>query len=276
MVIDVSLENMDLLPEVLRVPAVEGVYLPSQRMAPENWPGVAQTVRQAGKHPYLSLPFVLRQETGEYFRKNKTFLAEADWEGYLVRSLDEAAFLEAEDLPGKRIFDAGMYVWNREAVSVMRSLGAGRLTFPYECREQEIRELGFEDMELVVYGRIPLMISAQCTANTRGECRKKAKDRSRGKDPAGSWMDRVDFRYLTDRRNAVFPEDSHCRFCTSVIYNSVPLWLLDRIPGECRYVRFLFTDEKPGEAFRILQDFTEGKTAPSGAFTRGHFTRGVE
>ena len=188
------------------------------------------------------------------------------------------ASLEAEGIPGRRIFDAGLYVWNREAAGLMKSLGADLLTFPYECREQEMAELGFRDKELVIYGRIPLMVSAQCTANTEGECRKKSqaqRARKTGKADS-SWMNQVDFRYLTDRRKAVFPEDSHCRFCTSVIYNSVPLWLLDRVPAACEAVRFHFTDEAAGEAARILEKFVTGNTAPEGAFTRGHFMRGVE
>ncbi len=278
MVIDVSLENMDLLTEVLSVPEGKRVYLPSQRMDPDEYPVFVRQVREAGKEPFLSLPFVFRQETAEFFQRHKTVLTEAGWEGFLVRSLDEAAFLEAEGIPGRRIFDAGLYVWNREAAGLMKSLGADLLTFPYECREQEMAELGFRDKELVIYGRIPLMVSAQCTANTEGECRKKSqaqRARKTGKADS-SWMNQVDFRYLTDRRKAVFPEDSHCRFCTSVIYNSVPLWLLDRVPAACEAVRFHFTEEAAGEAARILEKFVTGNTAPEGAFTRGHFMRGVE
>lgn len=53
--------------------------------------------------------------------------------------------------------------WQREQ---MRLLGADVLTVPYELNAAELAALQEQDMELVVYGRIPVMISAQCMQKT--------------------------------------------------------------------------------------------------------------
>ncbi|MCD8009733.1 MAG: hypothetical protein LUF34_02850 [Lachnospiraceae bacterium] len=269
MLIDVSVENMNHVPEVLAVPEVDGVFLPGDRLEPEEWREAAARVQRAGKKAYLALPHIFRGETGEYFAAHGRELVEAHFDGFLVRSLDEVGFLSEQGLPGLRIFDAGMYTWNREAAAVMWSLGADILTLPYEARERELAERGYEDSELVVYGRLPAMISAQCTGKTQGTCRA-----ARGKKEDIFRM--PSFRRLRDRKGAFFVEDSRCRFCYSVLYNSVPLWLLARVPAACGRIRFSFTDEEAGEAGRILWAYVRGERTPSGSFTRGHFTRGVE
>ena len=114
------------------------------------------------------------------------------------------------------------------------------------------------------------MTSAQCTAKTTGRCRKRTcpSERRRNTEP--------EFRSLTDRKQADFMEDSHCRFCYAVIHNSVPLWLCDRIPDGVRRIRFRFTDETPEQAVRILERTAAGDVRPPERFTRGHFARGVE
>ena len=77
------------------------------------------------------------------------------------------------------IFDAGIYCWNRETAAVLQGLGAKRLTFPWELNSRQLeavagggRVLGIPT-ELIVYGRIPMMVSAQCIRKTTGGCRRR-------------------------------------------------------------------------------------------------------
>ena len=265
-----SAEDPALLPVLLEEAAVTGVYLPLDRIPPEDWESWVTRCHAAGKQAVFALPHVLRKESADFLRENEPLwrAAKPDW--WLIRSLDEAGFLTEREAPGLRIFDAGLYTWNREAVRRMRSLGADILTLPYEQRLEEWKERGIgpED-EMVVYGRIPLMVSAQCTGKTTGHCRRQ-------KAAGEALYARAEFRHLADRKNAVFLEDPRCRFCYTVIYNSVPLWLPDRVPAEVRRVRFAFTDETPEEAREILRGAAAGQFQKPDAFTRGHFARGVE
>ena len=279
MVIDVSIENPRHLAEILETPGIQRVMLAGDRYDAAGWNRVCEEIHRAGKQAIYAFPYVLRREALQYYQKNREYMAEAGWDGFLIRSLDAAGLVQEEAWEGIRIFDQGMYTWNRRAVQQMRALGADLMTLPYELRQSEMDLRGYEDSQLVVYGRLPVMISAQCSRKTTGHCRLlQGKKREQASCEA-------EFIALRDRKSAAFREDSHCRFCYSVIYNSVPLWLVDRIPEACSQVRFAFTDEPVGVPSRILKESlrlnSEGIWEIYGHpsaddFTRGHFMRGVE
>ena len=46
-------------------------------------------------------------------------------------------------------------------------------TAPLELNSRELRELDIRNGELLVYGRIPVMVSAQCIERTTSGCSKK-------------------------------------------------------------------------------------------------------
>ena len=71
----------------------------------------------------------------------------------------------------------------------------------------------------------------------------------------------------------------YCLDCYNMIYNSQPLYLLDRKAevetlgaGACR---MMFTTEKGKETRELMERWITG-TPWNGEFTRGHFKRGVE
>ena len=147
------------------------------------------------------------------------------------------------------------------------------------------RELGLTDAELspelklslaariggslpkgvLLYGRIPLMLTRNCPAanSARGclHCRTAPE--------------------LTDRRGTRFPVQ--CYGACSEVLNSVPLILADRL-GEVRNQDFgllRFSTESPAETGRVLSAYfaaLRGKTEKpaAGTFTRGLAFRGFE
>lgn len=123
-------------------------------------------------------------------------------------------------------------------------------------------------MEMVVYGYLPVMITAQCVGNTV--------DRCRGADGT---------RVLTDRYQNNFYVENRCADCYNIIYNSVPLCLFDErealeeiAPARLR-LQFSLEDARTtrGVLQRFRRVFLEsGKAGMKGeGFTRGHFRRGV-
>ncbi len=280
--ISVLFENPAHLEELLRVEEITRIYLPLERLLSSEEAAGRRTAaagrgrettapcreavrrcQEAGKEAWLALPYLFRRETAAFLRQNREALAQARADGWLVRTLDEAGFLEAEKLPGRRIFDAGLYSWNREAALVLKGLGADQLTAPYELNARELADRGQEDTELVVYGRLPVMVSAQCPLQTEtGRC--------------GKGRQEYAFRPLRDRKGMAFLAENRCRFCYNVIYNSVPLWLWDKPEARWEWVRFHFTSEEEGEPRRILERCLRGSGEPPRQYTRGHFTRGVE
>lgn len=262
MKISASIENPAVLPELLEIAEISGIYLPGERMTEPELLRAAEACRSRNKACYYAFPYVFRREARIAYEEAAERLRESGFDGWLLRSLDELGFVREQSFPGTYISDAGFYTWNWTAVSQLRKLGVQVFTAPYELNRRELAARGTQDTELVIYGRIPVMVTAQCPLREREGC--------------GRGRREYRFTRLRDRRKACFLAENRCRFCYNVIYNSVPLWLLDQEKLFPERVRFQFTAEAPGEPAHILERFLRGERSSPGPYTRGHLTRGVE
>ena len=262
------------LQETLKSDQVAGIYLPADYVGPEDLEEAVKRIRAAGKKAFYALPFVFRDKARQVFESPETLrlIRESGLDGVLLRSLDELAFWQDRGLPGERIADAGLYAWNHWAGKLLADMGAERLTIPLELHEKDIAPSSYP-REQVVYGRLPLMTSAQCVQKNRAGCL-KAQGRPALAEPF--------FTELKDRTGSIFPHESRCRYCLSVLYNSVPLYLGDMARGDADW-RIQFSTESPRETRQILDLFAEAiragrrpESLPSGSFTRGNYKRGVQ
>lgn len=220
-------------------------------------------------HPGNTLPYVFRNKDAE---SCKAFLEEPF---LLARNLDGIGFLRDRGYKGEVYADHSLYTYNPVSRRFLRDLGIARDTAPLELSFRELMKRGAEDSELMIYGRVPMMISAGCIyRNTHDDrCRRE--------------MERGHDLILTDRMNADFPVLCVCRYCYNIILNSVPLSLhghMDKVLSlRPASVRLYFTTETPSEVNDITRYFINllsGKTDRSGppydSFTKGHFIKGVE
>ena len=159
--------------------------------------------------------------------------------------------------------DYNLYQFNRYGRAFWEEAGADGATLPLELNYHELRELGADGGELLIYGYLPMMVSAGCVKKTLGACRHEPGQTT-----------------ITDRYRKTFPVRNECDYCYNVIYNHVPLYLADRgqeiealQPGSRR---LMFTVESKKETARILALVREGQAVPEGAFTRGHWKRGIK
>lgn len=210
----------------------------------------------------------------------------------LVRSLDGLGYLRDSGYTGEIVADHTLYTFNKLSRDAIVCLGAAYDTAPLELTYRELHDRGVGKSELMVYGRIPMMISANCIYRdtNNDKCYRKengAREKHIGTDSP--------FRevLLTDRKNTDFPVLCDCRYCYNVIFNSVPLSLhgeWDRVrklaPDS---VRLYFTTESPEETVRIagyyicLNRISEEMAdegilpdLPFSTFTKGHFIKGAE
>lgn len=245
---------------------------------------MARRIRESGKRCILALPPVWRNKVKKDFF---SLFSEEDLDsaqGFLLRCTDQLYAFAAEKghsdeheyhPEGKiLIADANLYAWNREAAAFFKAHGIRLITVPLELNEAQIRALSDGEGripwdEMVVYGRAPLMISAQCLLRNTTGCTHHS-----------------GVMHLQDRTGAILPVRNHCGICTNVISNCFPTDLgpaadkVRRIP--LRRLCLYFTDEEAQECGRIAREaglmFTGGAEAASLAAnsTRGHFKRGVE
>ncbi len=192
--------------------------------------------------------------------------------GVLVRGIDSLAYVCSCGFSGEIISDASLYTMNAASVEFLLRQGVSRMTAPFEIDRYSLKDRGYADKTvLVVYARIPLMVSAQCVfLNTGKAC------------PAGEEGPRLMF--LTDRKGMSFPVRRVCEYCYNIIYNSVPLSLhkdRDRISDfSPASVRLDFSVETKEEAGRITDFFIRlfngsAGEAPFSSYTRGHFGKGI-
>ena len=121
------------------------------------------------------------------------------------------------------------------------------LGFDTVCASPEAKTAAFCDFA-VVYGRVRVMQTRNCIIKNLGRCTGGA---------GGT---------LRDRTGAQFPV--FCSFAhTNTIYNSVPVWLLDRPVSAAPAV--VFTDETAARQDAVLRAL-EQRSAPDVKFTRAY------
>ena len=161
--------------------------------------------------------------------------------------------------------DFGLNVFNTRTASVLRRLGFESLTASFELLLAQIRDLGKAlPTELIVYGRLPLMLTENCIIKNRtGVCNCQGQATR-----------------LVDRTGAEFPVVSDVGTCRSVILNGRKLYLFDK-RKDLRSLglwaeRMLFTTENPREVDRVADAWRHGAAFDPGQHTRGLYLRGVE
>ena len=159
--------------------------------------------------------------------------------------------------------DFGLNLTNSRAASELRDLGLCSLTASFELTLPQLRDLSKPlPTEMLVYGRLPLMLTENCLIRNRtGEC-------SCGAGPVK----------LIDRKGEEFRIVRDCGTCRSVVLNGKKLYLLDKREDLRRFglwaLRLSFTTENPGEIDTVLSNLNAPFEA--GACTRGLYYRGVE
>ena len=270
-----SLEEPWQLEPVLNQKDVSAVYLDAAGFGPASWKDAADRCHAAGRACYLALPHIFRDHALRFFKDSRALLADAGFDGVLVRALEEIQWLEDNRIALPFITDASVYAWNSGTLEELASRNPVAVTMPWELNSREMGPVvqaccqAHIPGELVVYGHAPMMVSAQCITRTVKSC---THDR-------GLLM-------LKDRTGAMLPVKNHCRFCYNTIYNPSPVSLLGnedliRRMGLAR-IRLQFTVEDAQQTEKVLEAFSAsfmgGKTIepPFKDFTRGHFKRGVE
>ncbi len=264
----VSLERPDCFEVAAANPNVNRIYIDAAGFKPELWGMMAETCHAEGKECMLAMPHIFRAEAEHFFNRHIKELKTAGFDGFLVRSLEESGYLKEKEVPGRLVFDYGIYGMNIKAQEMLFKLGADELTWPVELNSRELGKLKVPG-ELLVYGRLPMMVTAQCLHQDTEQC-----DRT----PV--------VLTLKDRIGKEFPVKNHCTFCYNSIYNSAPVYLLELYESvkvlSPSAIRLQFTTENKSRTEAVIKSFAAGMLfgqkveLPLEEFTRGHFKRGVE
>lgn len=270
----VLIEDAEQLPAVLKADFVDTVYLDCMLYTRENLirklSEDIDRVHASGKKAFYVFPFIFRQQTSLFYEKIMPELKKLPLDGIMVRSLDEIAFIkEWGNENWQMVSDSNLYTYSNEAAEYFYRLGMIQDTIPVELNRKEILRRGNSRSEIIIYGRLPLMITAQCIHKNTLGC-----------------MHQPKVLNLKDRYSVYFPVKNFCSECYNVIYNSLPVCLFKEDVTVKKIapaaVRLSFTTETEEETEQILTIY--GDIYKNGGIlgqmpmecTNGHFKRGVE
>lgn len=274
--VSVSIEDRRVAEEVLAKEFVTDIYYDSlcydrKNLLTDLKQDVERT-HKAGKKVYYILPAVFRSRTTEFYMQNVERFMELNLDGVVVKSYDALSFA-VKNLSEKMdiILDHSVYTWNQRAKELLGGMKPLRDTAPLELNRRELAARDNHNSEMLIYGYLPLMTSAQCVHANTGRC------------DAHKTV-----TYLKDRYGKYFPVKNNCSECYNTIYNTTPLLLFgysDELSsmGMSGY-RLSFTIESRDEVRQVLdiceETFLTGrrhiKEMYSGEYTNGHYKRGVE
>ena len=161
--------------------------------------------------------------------------------------------------------DFGLNIYNSLSAEVAKALGLSSMTASFEMTLPQIRDLSKTlPTELMIYGRLPLMLTENCLMRNR----------------AGVCSCQHGTTKLLDRKGEEFRVVRDGNTCRSVILNGKKLYLLDR-KGDLGKLglwalRLSFTTENAVEVDGILSAWQGEAYFDPGSYTRGLYMRGVE
>ena len=161
--------------------------------------------------------------------------------------------------------DYGLNIYNSMALYTLKELELESATLSFEMTLAQIRDVSKAvPCELLVYGRMPLMVTENCLFKGKtGEC-----------------ACQLGPTKLVDKTGAEFPVIRDGNRCRSVLLNGKKLNWLDRQNDLARLglwgVRLYFTTENAKEVDRVAASCVTPVPFDPGACTRGLYLRGLE
>lgn len=268
------ISSMDQWKPVLTSSKISDIYVEEFLLDVEQIPELAKEAAEHEKRLFLAMPHIFRKRAYTAWEEKQGWILEilrkTDGFGYLVRNPDECEYL-LRYAPKPMVFDYTCWRMNHRAQSMWEQMGGShtlRTCVSPELNEKELLHSDVAGCEFIMYGKIPVMVTANCLRKTTTGCMEGNTGRSvPGGKAAGSLS-------LIDRKKTSFDVKTVCRYCYNLIYNSVPIFLDMEEDRLWRFgfgaLRFQFTTETARETADILAGIPVEKR------TRGHFYRGVE
>ncbi len=246
---------------------INRVYIDLNNYSVENVEEALERLQEANIDVFIALPQVARKADLVKVQNNYIkFINKSN--GVLLRNIEQYFFLkeiysEEEFSKLQFVFDYNINIINKYSADYYKNYG--EITANVELNSRELLDVSYDEM--IVYGKLGVMTSANCGLKTMNHCSKSNES-----------------YYLSDRLNNKFLVKCNCNHCFNIMYNCNALSLF-KFAGEisqlgCKYVRLNFTDENSKQTRDIIARaesafVDKNKTSDPDNTTRGHFKRGV-
>lgn len=267
-----SMEQIDAVIELSREEntVFDEISIESELLGEKEFAVKIKSIKSCAKICNLYMPHIFRDEAKSFFSKYLEDIKQYKFDNFLVRSLEEIFYINEKINPDANIIlDYNIYAYNKNTIDFYnKEFNINRLTYPLELNLNEIKQLKNPGNEIIAYGKIPMMISAQCLKKTTKGCDHKK-----------------EILILKDRKNSDMQVKTHCDFCYNTILNSKPLSIIGMekeikkiSPG---ILRLWFTTEDAAKTKFIIKKYIDNfcknlDVDNISDFTRGHLKRGIE
>lgn len=209
------------------------------------------------------LPRVVRDDETPALLAQLTLLTHLGIRRVLLGNIGQISLARSREL--EIAGDFGLNLYNSRAMALPKQLGLVSATASFEMSLPQLRDLSKPlPTEMIVYGRLPLMLTENCLMRNRaGVCSCESGNTK-----------------LIDRIGEEFRVVRDCGTCRSVILNGKKLYMLDK-KDELRNLglwalRLCFTTENGAEIDGVLAAWRGEARFEPGGCTRGLYMRGVE
>ncbi len=275
------------------------VYFASDGFCHRGKPGMdemrkARRLCRAAKVSFIPLtPRILHDRELVPYQRELKLVLEMEPDGIMAANYGLLPLLR-EAAPGLPLaVDFPLNVFNRQSVLFLAERGISRVTLSPELTGEQIRELvtGVNvETEIIVHGRLPLMVSRYCAPGSLlggkkqdGKCNSSCRK--------GKYA-------LLDRKGVIFPLGTD-KYCLMHVFNSRELCLMEALPElvdegpavlrvEARresehyviktvraYRKILDMIKRGTRKLPDLEKMARDLTSEGSGYTRGHFYRGV-
>ena len=246
------------------------VYIPADLfyIQQADYKDIITHKRNKNTRYYLSLPRIIRKKDEEYLRFIERICESFD--GILVKNIEGLCFLQTIGYQGNIVTDSSVYNWNRHALKFLNCF-RDEYTYPLELTIHENAKLQDYEGEYIIYGRTPMMVSANCIRKTTDTCTHNINGFEQS---------------LTDRYRKELPVYANCIHCYNEIFNAISMSCHKELPQliKNRFYKFRlnFTNEDTNTTTQIMNYFNSClyslKTPddfPLKEYTTGHFKEGA-
>lgn len=272
----VSVQTLEQCEWLLKYPYIKRIYIDSNAFTREKeisqLKDLVSKVHQNQKQLFYIMPVIMRMNTRKWYETYFSQLENTGVDGFVVGNYESLELVH--NFKKQNIIllaDSSLYAWSDNSIIALKEAGVQEFTFPIEANEKELAEIDSHAGEMVIYGYIPLMVSAQCVKKNTTSCTKEAGVLS-----------------ISDRYHKIFKVRNLCKDCYNMIYNSSPLALFHQKKGldniHISKYRIAFTFEKKEQVAEIMSYYEKCFIRNEKQdmehylkdFTNGHWKRGVE
>ena len=254
LLLNVQISSVEQLTDALLETAPDHLYVPLSVLTELS----VQTLRQFEDCGLVAvLPRVITDAETEDVLRLLRRARERGIREALAGNLGHVALARGADFAVRG--DFGLNAFNSQTLRVLRDAGLISATASFELRLAQVRDMVKAlDTELIVYGRLPAMVTDQDLL---------------------SRADTGEAAALSDRRGQVFPV-TEAYGGRNVVLNAHKLYLADKL-GDVALCglwagRLLFTTESPRECVEVVKSYRGLSDYRPNGLTRGLYYRGVE